>query len=198
MHVTVKGQDFAEITAEPGIAFIAAGFDGVLGLAFDSISVDHVTPVWYNLLAQKLVPQPIFAFWLNRDINAGPGQGGELVLGGTDPNHYTGSFTYVPLISQTYWEFQVDSYSIGNTMYCQKCKAIADSGTSLLLVLLPSSNKSTLKLEPLESSLVNANNSLKWKAIKSSLISNLESLQIKSARLWMSALVVHSVPFAIS
>jgi len=129
----VKGQDFAEITAEPGIAFIAAGFDGVLGLAFDSISVDHVTPVWYNLLSQGLVQSPIFAFWLNRDMNAGPLQGGELVLGGVDPNHFIGAFTFVPVTSQTYWEFQLDSYAVGSKTYCTKCKAIADSGTSLLV-----------------------------------------------------------------
>jgi phytepsin len=131
--VTIKGQDFAEITAEPGIAFLAAGFDGVLGLAFDSISVDHVTPVWYNLLNQKLVDQAVFAFWLNRDMNAGPGTGGELILGGVDPKHYTGAFTFTPVTSQTYWEFQVDSIGVGAKTYCTKCKAIADSGTSLLV-----------------------------------------------------------------
>jgi len=129
----IKGQDFAEITAEPGIAFLAAGFDGVLGLDFDSISVDHVTPVWYNMMTQGLVSQPVFAFWLNRDMNAKPGQGGELVLGGVDPNHYSGTFTYTPITSQTYWEFQVGSISVGSTQYCTTCKAIADSGTSLLV-----------------------------------------------------------------
>jgi phytepsin len=130
---TVKAQQFAEITGEPGIAFLAAGFDGVLGLAFDSISVDHVTPVWYNLMSQGLVNKAVFAFWLNRDINAGPGQGGELVLGGVDPSHYTGNFTFVPLTSETYWEFKVDSVGIGAKTFCKDCKAIADSGTSLLV-----------------------------------------------------------------
>jgi len=130
--ITILNQTFAEITAEPGIAFIAAGFDGVLGLAFDSISVDHVTPVWYNLLKQNLVPEPIFAFWLNRDPNAAPGHGGELVLGGVNTNHYSGDITYVPLISETYWEFSADSVAIGSKKYCQNCKAIADSGTSLI------------------------------------------------------------------
>jgi len=92
-----------------------------------------VTPVWYNLLSQGLVAQPVFALWLNRDMNAGPGKGGELVLGGVDPNHYTGSFTFTPITSQTYWEFQVDAIGVGAKTYCTKCKAIADSGTSLLV-----------------------------------------------------------------
>jgi phytepsin len=134
-NVTVKGQTFAEITSEPGIAFLAAAFDGILGLAFDSISVDSVAPVWYNLLAQNLVSQPIFAFWLNRDPNAPPHQGGELVLGGTDPSHYTGSFTYVPVTKKDYWQFNMDSLKVGGSTYCTgTCNAIADSGTSLLAV----------------------------------------------------------------
>jgi len=130
--VTVSNQGFAEITAEPGITFLAAAFDGILGLGFDSISVDHVTPVWYNMINQKLVDAPIFAFWLNRDPDAEAGKGGELVLGGTDPNHYTGSFTYVPVTQQTYWQFVVDSVAVSSTVYCTNCNAIADAGTSLL------------------------------------------------------------------
>jgi len=134
-NVTVKGQVFAEVTAEPGIAFLAAAFDGILGLAFESISVDAVAPVWYNLLAQNLVAQPVFAFWLNREPNAPAGHGGELVLGGTDPSHYSGAFTYVPVTKKDYWQFTMDSLSVAGKLYCTgKCSAIADSGTSLLAV----------------------------------------------------------------
>jgi len=131
-NVTIKNQVFAEITGEPGIAFLAAEFDGIMGLAFDSISVDHVTPVWYNLLSQGLVSQPVFSFWLNRDANAPAGKGGELLLGGADPSRYTGAFTYVTVTSDTYWEFNMDSLSIGGKTFCTNCKTIADTGTSLL------------------------------------------------------------------
>jgi len=131
-NTIVTNQVFAEITDEPGLTFLAAQFDGILGLAFQSISVDSVTPVWYNLVAQNLVTSPIFSFWLNRDPNAGPGKGGELTLGGQDPNHYTGSFTYVPVTEETYWEFSMDSLAVGGVTYCTNCKVIADSGTSLL------------------------------------------------------------------
>jgi len=134
-NVTVLNQVFAEVTNEPGIAFLAAAFDGIMGLAFETISVDSVAPVWYNLLAQNLVQEPVFAFWLSRDPNAPANQGGELVLGGTDPSHYSGAFTYVPVTKKDYWQFYMDSLSVGSTQYCTgKCNAIADSGTSLLAV----------------------------------------------------------------
>eukprot|EP01129_Flabellula_baltica_P003020 TRINITY_DN12882_c0_g1_i1.p1 TRINITY_DN12882_c0_g1~~TRINITY_DN12882_c0_g1_i1.p1 ORF type:complete len:449 (+),score=111.14 TRINITY_DN12882_c0_g1_i1:67-1413(+) len=128
--VQIANQTFAEVTGEPGIAFIAAAFDGIMGLAFDTISVDHVTPVWYNMLSQKLVPEPVFAFWLNRDVNGK--QGGELTLGGIDSNHYTGEITYTPITAESYWEFEADSIAVDGKVYCEKCKAIADTGTSLL------------------------------------------------------------------
>jgi phytepsin len=129
--LNVKSQIFAEVTNEPGVAFLAAKFDGIMGLAFDSISVAHATPVWYNLLSQKLVTVPVFAFYLSNSS----GSDGELVFGGVDPNHYSGDFEFVKLTNETYWEFKLDDVQIGSKSagYCQDgCHAIADSGTSLL------------------------------------------------------------------
>ena len=47
--------------------------------------------------------------------------------------HYTGAFHYVPLTNETYWEFGMDGVAVGEDKYCVGgCRAIADSGTSLL------------------------------------------------------------------
>jgi phytepsin len=98
-----------------------------MGLAFESISVDHVTPVWNNMISQGLVSEPVFAFYLNTNT------GGELVLGGYDQAHFTGPITWAPLTNKTYWEFQVTSMSVGGSYtFAQNVRAIADTGTSLI------------------------------------------------------------------
>ena len=40
-------QEFAEITKEASLAFLAMHFDGILGLGFQDISVGQVAPLWY-------------------------------------------------------------------------------------------------------------------------------------------------------
>lgn len=126
----VLNQTFAEATSEPGLSFIVAQFDGILGMAFPAISVDQVVTPFANMLKQGLVSAPLFGFWLNGDPSAA--SGGEMTLGGTNPAHYSGSFTYIPLISQTYWEFKMDSLKLGSQVYASNISAICDTGTSLI------------------------------------------------------------------
>ena len=64
----MKNQLFAEATKQPGVAFIAAQFDGILGMAFSSISVNGITPVFQNMYKQSLLPSPVFGFWLDRYV----------------------------------------------------------------------------------------------------------------------------------
>ena len=52
----IKNQLFAEATEEPGLAFAFGRFDGILGLGYDTISVNHITPPFYELINQKVTP----------------------------------------------------------------------------------------------------------------------------------------------
>uniref|UniRef100_A0A5B6ZR44 Phytepsin n=2 Tax=Davidia involucrata TaxID=16924 RepID=A0A5B6ZR44_DAVIN len=131
--LVVKNQEFIEATREPSLTFLVAKFDGILGLGFREISVGNAVPVWYSMVKQGLIKEPVFSFWLNR--NAEEKEGGEIVFGGVDPNHFKGKHTYVPVTQKGYWQFDMGDVVIDGkpTGYCGgSCSAIADSGTSLL------------------------------------------------------------------
>jgi len=131
--VCSEDQGFAEATSEPGVAFIMAKFDGILGMGYPEIAVNNITPPFNNLIAQHKVGEPVFAFWINR--NPDDTKGGELTLGGLDPAHHKGDITYVPVSKKGYWQFQMDGISVGDgkaTGCDGGCPAIADSGTSLI------------------------------------------------------------------
>ncbi|NP_001148782.1 aspartic proteinase oryzasin-1 precursor [Zea mays] len=131
--LVVKDQEFIEATKEPGLTFMVAKFDGILGLGFQEISVGNATPVWYNMVKQGLISDPVFSFWFNR--HADEGEGGEIVFGGMDSSHYKGDHTFVPVTRKGYWQFNMGDVLVDgkSTGFCAGgCAAIADSGTSLL------------------------------------------------------------------
>jgi len=128
--VTVPNLLFAEAVKEPGVAFIAAHFDGIMGFGFPEISVNGMTPFFQGALAAGAIKEAKFAFYLEKSGSTG----GELSLGGADSTKYTGDFTYTPITTKGYWQFSVAAVTVGGNSFASTTKAIADTGTSLLAV----------------------------------------------------------------
>lgn len=128
--LTVKKQTFAAITNATGLgmAFLIGKWSGIMGLAFNSISVNRTTPVFYNLMNEYPDMQTVFSFFLPENEK----HKGELVIGGINPDHFVGELKNVTLTEMTYWQSVMDSFTIGDTQIASTSRIIVDSGTSML------------------------------------------------------------------
>merc|ERR1711907_465690 len=127
--VSIHDQIFGEVYDPKGLgmAYKVGKFDGILGMAWPRISVDGIPPVFQNMVTQKAVDKPVFAFHLGKD-----GATGELVIGGVDDSHYIGDLHYLPLSNETYWEVELQGMSLGGKRVTKVQRAILDTGTSVL------------------------------------------------------------------
>eukprot|EP00007_Cunea_sp_BSH-02190019_P005085 CAMPEP_0174236912 /NCGR_PEP_ID=MMETSP0417-20130205/6330_1 /TAXON_ID=242541 /ORGANISM="Mayorella sp, Strain BSH-02190019" /LENGTH=415 /DNA_ID=CAMNT_0015315615 /DNA_START=35 /DNA_END=1282 /DNA_ORIENTATION=+ len=144
--VTVTGQLFGDGTYMAEF-FESTPIDGILGLAFQTIAVDQVPPVFDNMVAQGLVPQALFQTFLGNDYGSMPSTGDEssvVVFGEIDTRYMqdpTASFVYADVIEPSYWlvymrETHVGGNKVPNTCQYAKngnCLAVIDTGTSIIL-----------------------------------------------------------------
>ena len=86
--LTIENQGFGESVKEPGITFAVGRFDGILGLGFDTISVQKVVPPMYNLINNHQLDTPLFGVWLGSSSGE---EGGEIVFGAVNHDHFKGA-----------------------------------------------------------------------------------------------------------
>lgn len=134
-HVTTAGLQvndhlFSEVTdvSGLGLAFGIGKFDGILGLAFPSIAVNGIRPWHHQYADQNADHVKQFAFYLTSD----GASAGELVFGGYNPNHFSGSLVWHAVSDARYWELKMDSFAAEGASVSSTMAAIIDSGTSLL------------------------------------------------------------------
>ncbi|KAM3414119.1 Vacuolar protease A [Cercospora zeina] len=139
----LKDQLFAEATSEPGLAFAFGRFDGILGLGYDTISVNGIPPPFYSMIDQGLLDEKVFAFYLS---STDKGDDAEAIFGGINKDHYTGDLTKIPLRRKAYWEVDLDAIAFGDQLAeIDSTGAILDTGTSL--IALPSTLAELLNKE---------------------------------------------------
>lgn len=130
--IEVDGITFAEVDNATGLgaAYLVGQFDGINGMAWRSIAVDGVDPVWVQMAPNLTSPQ--FGVFLESS-----GDAGELFIGGFDPAHIAGgagALVKVPLTSDTYWEVGLQAATLGgnSSSYSSTPRAVLDTGTSLI------------------------------------------------------------------
>ena len=113
--------------------FAQTPLDGILGLGFQSLAEDGVTPVFNVMVDQGIVPAAQFQIFLDSKIGT---TDAAIVFGGYDQQYFTGDLFWVPLQSENYYVIRIDGVAVGGNDLNQcdlGCNAIVDSGTSLLV-----------------------------------------------------------------
>jgi len=120
---------------EFGVALSSQGtgsdFDGIFGLAYQSIAVSNVQPPFVSMVNAGVLSSNMFAFYLTDDMDE-YSSGSELILGGYNSNRFTGSIRWFNLYQQSYWEVYMPKMTLGSVSSYTHY-AIIDSGTSFLV-----------------------------------------------------------------
>jgi len=127
--LTAPGIVFGEVTNE-AVQPVRPPTAGLVGLAFKSISVDAVTPLFDSLYEKKLIPQNVFSMYLSTKTSGA--REGVLTIGGSDARYYKGSITYTPIVHDQWYVIKTEGYHIGSKEIVGASAAIVDSGTSCL------------------------------------------------------------------
>lgn len=106
--------------------------DGILGLAFQSISVNNVVPPLINAINQQLLDMPLFTVWLTKNGPVEGVRGGVFTYGAIDTTNCGPVIAYQPLSSATYWQFRIAGVSCGSYASNSAAEVISDTGTSFI------------------------------------------------------------------
>jgi len=105
--------------------------DGIMGLGWPALAVDKVVPPMQNMLSK--LDKPLFTVWMDRKSKpSSGGNGGLITYGALDAKNCDANWAYVPLSSETYWQFAIDAFSVGTATVTKKQQVISDTGTSWL------------------------------------------------------------------
>ncbi|GAA5991551.1 hypothetical protein JCM10908_005758 [Rhodotorula pacifica] len=129
--VTATGQTFGTATTLTG-NFGSSPSDGLIGMAYPSLSQLGVSPFFNTLYSEGRVASNSFSF----KLSAGNAAASELYLGGQNSAKYVAGTTgWTPVISQTYWAINANVAVNGASVSgLGQLAAIADTGTTLIVV----------------------------------------------------------------
>lgn len=125
-----------EMTQEP---FFSFAFDGVLGLGLEGLALAPEFSFFGRMVQRGQIKAPRFAVFLADHVE----EESEISFGGHNPAHLEGELTWAPvaLPELGHWQVSVLAIRVGGVQvdFCEpsekeNCRAVVDTGTSLLAV----------------------------------------------------------------
>lgn len=136
---TIYNQSFGMIETEEGFVFYEVPFEGILGLAFPSMSANGAVPFFDNIINQQALDKNIFSFYFSLADPAA----NAVFWGGVDPAFFTGPIEYFKVVDPFYWSVTLLAFKIGSHDLTEELrvsgppgagnktiKAIVDTGTT--------------------------------------------------------------------
>lgn len=110
--------------------FAGQKMDGIMGLGWRQIAVDHVEPFVNQYFDQNPSVPKMFTVWLSNKQGLG---GGLITYGALDSTHCdTSKIFWTNLVAETYWIFNMQAIQLGSFSDANQVRVISDTGTSLL------------------------------------------------------------------
>lgn len=122
---------FIASTDESRQPFASFTFDGVLGLALDSMAQGPSFSIMSRLVQDNDLLRPIFAVFLSDS----DGESSEITFGDVKQEHVASDFFWVNVTRDSgYWEVQIDDIALDDELQglCKDCRVAVDTGTSEL------------------------------------------------------------------
>jgi len=106
----VFNQTFALIQGETGSVWNDVPLEGIMGLAFPSMSANSVTPFLDNVIHQQGLQNNEFAFYFSQNSNAA----NAVFWGGVDNHFFKDQIRRFKVIEPYYWALKLVGFKIGN------------------------------------------------------------------------------------
>lgn len=134
-NLKYEGQVIGVATSETMDFAMDDSLDGIFGLSFPSLSfTGQKESIVESMKKSGAISNAQVGVYLGRARDGGKG---ELIFGGSNPNHYEGELKYIPVTDPKYWQVSLNGLKIGDKeALSAPVSAIVDTGTTL--IILPS------------------------------------------------------------
>ncbi|OWZ04444.1 Pepsin-like aspartic protease A1 [Phytophthora megakarya] len=95
-------------TSRLGPRYLSVKYDGIFGLGFDAASQAEVETPLHHMMRLGLLDRKMFSIYHGKRGNLG-----ELLLGGYDPDRFTGELIYINTVSPDVWALSLEEIRVG-------------------------------------------------------------------------------------
>ena len=136
-QIHIKNQKFGNVEKQKTI-FTGSNFEAIIGMAYPALAEKGVTPVFDEMINQKLLKTNVFAFYFTTKQAEQQGIQSDMTFGYYDKSKFKGDVDWHPITYKYMFGVKLDDVKVGgkSLAMCEGrkdgCMITFDSGTSLM------------------------------------------------------------------